>query len=414
MQISGTLWRGAAVALLAVSGGMAAFGTMAPSTEPVALPAQAPVVEALPLVVRPSPAPSSYVREERFQRGDTLAGFLSRLGIAEPQAARLARVRALQQLRPPALVNAEVSAEGAPLALRFIAERDRLVEIVAEGEGFRAIEKPAAFETHLAMKSGVIRSTLFAAADAGGIPDSVAIQLADVFAGDIDFHRDLRKNDRFAVVYETHSLLGRPVRAGRVVAAEFVNQGKRYRAVLYGGSYYTPEGSNLRKAFLRAPLEFSRVSSGFGRRVHPMFRTWRAHQGIDYAAPPGTRVRSVGDGVVEFAGDNGGYGKVVVLRHQGATTTVYAHLSRFAPGIRRGVRVAQSDIVGYVGQTGLATGPHLHYEFRVAGVARNPHSVAMPAGQPVAQKDLQAFREQAEPQVARLDLLVHSTFALLE
>jgi len=414
MPISGTLWRGAAVVFLAASGAMAAFGTIAPSADPVAPPELSPVVEALPLAVRASPAPSSYMREDRFQRGDTLAGFLARLGIAEREAARLARVRALQQLRPPALVSAEVDADGAPLSLKFLAERDRLVEIVADGDGYRALEKPAAFETHLAMKSGVIRSSLFAAADAGGIPDSVAIQLADVFAGDIDFHRDLRKNDRFAVVYETHALFGRPVRAGRVVAAEFVNQGKRYRAVFYGGSYYTPEGSNLRKAFLRAPLEFSRVSSGFGGRVHPMFRTWRAHQGIDYAAPSGTRVRSVGDGVVEFAADNGGYGKVVVLRHQGSTTTVYAHLSRFAPGIRRGAKVAQGDIVGFVGQTGLATGPHLHYEFRVAGVARNPHTVAMPAGLPVAQKDLAAFREQAEPLAARLDLLVNSTFALLE
>ena len=185
------------------------------------------------------------------------------------------------------------------------------------------------------------------------------------------------------MVYETHSLLGRPVRAGRVVAAEFVNQGKSYRAVRYGASYYTPEGNNLRKAFLRAPLEFSRISSGFGRRVHPMFRTWRAHKG-GYAAPAGTRVRAVGDGVVEFAGEGGGYGKMVIVRHHGSYSTVYAHLSRFASGVRRGARLAQNDSVGYVGQTGWATGPHLHYEFRIAGEARNPHSIAMPAGRPVA------------------------------
>ncbi len=366
------------------------------------------------LAPRPSPAPASYLREERFLRGDTLSGFLARLGIAEPHAARLARVRALQQLRPAVQVSAEVSAEGAPLSLKFLVDRDRLVEVVADEDGYRAAETPAPFETRLAMKSGVIRSSLFAAADAAGIPDSVAIQLADVFAGDIDFHRDLRKDDRFAVVYETHSLLGRPVRAGRVVAAEFVNQGKRYRAVLYAAGYYTPEGANLRKAFLRAPLEFTRVSSGFGRRVHPMFKTWRAHQGVDYAAPAGTRVRAVGDGIIEFAGERGGYGKIVVLRHQGSYSTVYAHLSRFADGVRRGARVAQNDTVGFVGQTGWATGPHLHYEFRVAGVARNPHSIAMPAGQPVPQAELQAFSDQAAPLVARLDLLAHSTFALLE
>jgi murein DD-endopeptidase MepM/ murein hydrolase activator NlpD len=414
MRISGTLWRGAAAVLLAASGAMAAFGTMAPSPDPAPLPAQSPVVEALPLVPRVTPAPVSYMREERFLRGDTLSSFLARLGIAEPHAARLARVRALQQLRPSALVSAELSAEGAPRSLTFLVDRDRLVEVIADGDGYRAAEKPAAFETRLSMKSGVIRSSLFAAADSAGIPDSVAIQLADIFAGDIDFYRDLRKNDRFAVVYETHSLLGRPVRAGRVVAAEFVNQGKRYRAVLYGASYYTPEGNNLRKAFLRAPLEFSRVSSGFGRRVHPMFRTWRAHKGVDYAAPTGTRVRAVGDGVVEFAGESGGYGKMVVVRHHGSYSTVYAHLSRFASGVRRGARLAQNDSVGLVGQTGWATGPHLHYEFRIAGEARNPFSIAMPAAAPVAAADLPAFRAHAEPLAAQLDLLVASDLAQLE
>ena len=395
---------------------MAAFGTMAPSPDPDPLPVQSTVVEALPLAERLvlTPAPASYLREERFQRGDTLSGFLARLGIAEPHAARLARVRALRQLRPGAQVSAELGADGAPLALRFLVDRDRLVEVAADGDGYRAAEKPAAFETRLAMASGVIRSSLFAAADAADIPDSVAIQLADIFAGDIDFYRDLRKDDRFAVVYEAHSLLGRTVRAGRVLAAEFTNQGKRYRAVLYGASYYTPEGNNLRKAFLRAPLEFSRISSGFGRRVHPMFRTWRAHKGIDYAAPPGTRVRAVGDGVVEFAGESGGYGKMVVLRHHGSYSTAYAHLSRLASGLRRGARVAQNDSVGFVGQTGWATGPHLHYEFRVAGEARNPHSIAMPAGRPVPQPELQAFRDLADPLAARLDLLANSSFALLE
>jgi len=204
-------------------------------------------------------------------------------------------------------------------------------------------------------------------------------------------------------------LLGRPVRAGRVLAAEFVNQGRTYRAVHFGSSYYTPEGKNMRKAFLRSPLEFSRVTSGFGMRRHPLVRTWRAHKGIDYGAPTGTRVRAVGDGVVEFAGLKGGYGKVVILRHQGQTTTVYAHLSRFAGGLHRGERVAQNDTIGFVGQTGWATGPHLHYEFRIAGEARNPFSIAMPAAQPVAAQQLPAFLEHAEPLVARLELLANIT-----
>ncbi|HEX6296001.1 MAG TPA: peptidoglycan DD-metalloendopeptidase family protein [Burkholderiales bacterium] len=395
-----------AVALLAVSGAVAAFATIAPSTELQTLPESTALVEALPIDTDDAlvPSPTSYIREEQFQRGDTLAGFLGRLGIAEPHTGRLIKQSALRSLRPGTSVSAVVSADGMPMSISFLNGRDSLIEITPDG---RAAERRAAFETHLAMKSSVIRSSLFAAADAAGIPDSVAMQLADVFSGDVDFHRDLRQGDRFTVVYEMHTLLGRPVRAGRVVAAEFVNQGRTYRAVHYGSSYYTPEGKNMRKAFMRSPLEFSRVSSGFGRRLHPLFRTWRTHQGIDYAAPTGTRVRAVGDAVVEFAGLKGGYGKVVILRHQGQYTTVYAHLSRIAVG--RGQRVAQNDTIGFVGSTGWATGPHLHYEFRIAGQARNPLSVAMPAAHPVPARELPAYLQHAEPLVAKLDLLADIT-----
>jgi murein DD-endopeptidase MepM/ murein hydrolase activator NlpD len=201
-------------------------------------------------------------------------------------------------------------------------------------------------------------------------------------------------------------------RAGRLLAAEFVNQGKTYRAVHFGSGYYAPDGKNLRKAFLRSPLEFSRVSSGFGMRKHPIAREWRAHKGIDYAAPTGTRVRAVGDAVVDYAGPRGGYGNVVILRHHGGYSTVYAHLSRIA--VRRGARVGQNDTIGFVGMTGWATGPHLHYEFRVGGEARNPFSIAMPAALPVPPQDLPAFRAYAEPLVARLELLANSNLALLE
>jgi murein DD-endopeptidase MepM/ murein hydrolase activator NlpD len=406
MRLFGTLGRTAAVALLAVSGAVAAFATIVPSTELQTLPESTALVEALPIDTDDAlvPSPASYIREEQFQRGDTLAGFLGRLGIAEPHSGRLIKLSALRSLRPGTSVSAVVSADGMPMSISFLNGRDSLIEITPDG---RAAERRAAFETHLAMKSSVIRSSLFAAADAAGIPDSVAMQLADVFSGDVDFHRDLRQGDRFTVVYEMHTLLGRPVRAGRVVAAEFVNQGRTYRAVHYGSSYYTPEGKNMRKAFMRSPLEFSRVSSGFGRRLHPLFRTWRTHQGIDYAAPTGTRVRAVGDAVVEFAGLKGGYGKVVILRHQGQYTTVYAHLSRIAVG--RGTRVAQNDTIGFVGSTGWATGPHLHYEFRIAGQARNPLSIAMPAAHPVPARQLPAYLQHAEPLVAKLDLLADIT-----
>src|SRR5207253_7445238 len=279
--------------------------------------------------------------------------------------------------------------------LSFLTGRDTLVRIVPQGEGFRALEEQAPLETRVLMKASVIRSSLFAATDAVGIPDSIAMQLADVFGGDVDFHSDLRKGDRFTVVYELHHLGGRPVRAGRLLAAEFVNQGKTLRAIYFGSGYYGPDGKNLRKAFLRSPLEFSRISSGFGMRFHPIQHSWRTHKGTDYAAPTGTRVRAVGDAVVEFAGVKGGYGNVVVLRHNGQYSTVYAHLSRIA--VRRGARIAQSDTIGYVGQTGWATGPHLHYELRVAGHARNPLTIALPAALPLPASELASFRAQAEP-----------------
>ncbi len=412
MGTFGRLGRIAAVALLAASG-VVAFATIAPSSENRITPPRTPIIEALPIRPDAVPAPKSYFREDLFQRGDTLAAFLERLGIEPQHVARLARVRALQAVKPGTHVSAEVSADGEPLGLSFLSGRDTLVRINAEANGFyRVTDDRAQLYTRIAMRSGVVQSSLFAAADEAGIPDSVAMQLGDVFGGDIDFHRDLRKGDHFSVVYELHYLGGRPVRAGRVLAAEFTNNRKTFRAVHFGNGYYTPDGKNLRKAFMRSPLEFSRVSSGFGMRRHPIAQAWIKHQGIDYAAPTGTRVRAVGDGVVEYAGMKGGYGNVVIVRHHGQYATVYAHLNRVA--VRRGARLAQNDTVGTVGQTGWATGPHLHYEFRVAGEARNPLSIAMPAANPVAPQDLPAFRNQAAALVTRLDLLAYSSLAQLD
>ena len=409
----GPLGRSAAILVLAVSGAVGAFATIAPSSDAEVLISSTSSVEALPIPAEALlPSPASYIREDRFQRGDTLSAFLSRLGITDEQIPALTRVRALQQLRPGYHVAAEVSAEGKLHLLSFLTGRDTLVQIGPAGDRFLASEERAALYTQIAMKSGVVESSLFAATDSANIPDGVAMQLADIFGGDVDFHRDLRKGDQFSVVYELHHLAGRPVRAGKVLAAEFVSRGKTYRAVHYRNGYYAPDGNNLRKAFLRSPLEFSRVSSGFGMRMHPIARAWRAHQGIDYAAPTGTRVRAVGDAVVDHAGPRGGYGNVVILRHNGQYTTVYAHLSRIA--VRRGARISQNDTIGFVGQTGWATGPHLHYEFRVGGQARNPFSIAMPAALPVPAQELPAFRSHAAPLITRLDLLTNSNLALLE
>ena len=410
------LLRAAALAAFALSGAVAGVTAIVPSTDAELLLAKAAVLE--PVTIRLEegllPAPAAYVREDRLQRGDTLNGLFSRLAIGESDVQALLRKRELRLLRPGTLVAAEVRADGALVWLEFLASRDGYVRIERVGQELAASERRAQVATRTELKSAVIHSSLFGASDAAGIPDSVALQLADMFGSDIDFHRELRQGDRFSVLYETHWIDGRPLRAGRVLAAEFVNQGRKHRALRFADGYYAPDGKNMRKALLRSPLELSRVSSAFGMRKHPFLQTWRAHQGVDYAAPAGTRVRAVGDGIVEFAGRQGGYGNMVIVRHDASNSTAYAHLKAFGRGIRSGARVAQGDTVGLVGQTGWATGPHLHYEFRVSGAARNPLSVPLPAGTPVALHDMDAFRAKARALTAQIDLVAHTQVANLE
>ena len=416
----GSLRRVALLAVFALSSAVAAVATIVPSTDAELLLAKAAVLEPVAIRLEDSllPAPVTYVREDRLQRGDTYQGLLARLAIGEADIQQLLRHRSLQQLRPSTIVTAEVRAgkdhEGELVWLDFLTGRDVAVRIQRVGQNLVASEERVQIVTRSILKSAVIRSSLFAAADAAGIPDAVAIQLADMFGSDIDFLRDLRQGDRFSVLYDMHSVDGRPLRSGRVLAAEFTNQGRKYRALRYADNYYAPDGKNMRKALLRSPLELSRVSSGFGMRMHPLHKAWRAHQGVDYAAPAGTRVRAVGDGIVEFAGRQGGYGNLVVVRHDSRVSTYYAHLKAFGRGIRAGARLSQGDTVGLVGQTGWATGPHLHYEFRLAGAARNPLSVPLPAGTPVARHEMDAFRARAQELAAQLDLLAYGQIAARE
>lgn len=401
---------------------MAAFGTVREATEPVSV---FTVMEPLApeAVLLGDAGTSTYFQEDRFQRNSSLPILLNRLGAGEDQAAEFQRssqaVRSFRRLQPGATVQAKISGEGKLRSLWFLAGRDTLVSIDRMGEGFSVSEQQVGLAREIQMKSGEIRNSLFNATDAAGIPDSVAIQLADIFAGDVDFNRDLRRGDRFAVVYEIFHHDGRVLHPGRVLAAEFTNQKRTYRAVWFQdpwgkSGYYTPDGRNLRKAFLRSPIEFSRVTSRFGARHHPILQQWRAHRGVDYGAPTGTRVRATGDGVVESAGRRNGYGNLIVLRHHGGYRTYYAHLSGFARGLRGGTRVAQGDVIGYVGETGWVTGPHLHYEFHVHDQYRNPLTITFPAAQPIAADELAAFNRAAEPLVARLDLLQNTNLALLE
>ena len=414
-------WLAAAVAL-PLFGVVAAFGTV--ERVPESIPVRT-VIE--PLALSATPVGDSgtviYFQEDRFRRSDTLTALIERLGADEDEAATLLRssraARPFRLLLPGTTVQAKVDEAGRLRSISFLTDRDTLLSVDRLGDSFSRFEQQADVARGIEMRSGEIKTSLFAATDAAGIPDGIAVQLADIFGGDVDFHRDLRRGDRFGVVFETFYHGGKTIRFGRVLAADFYSQRKTYRAVWFQdpwerGGYYTPDGENLRKVFLRSPLEFSRITSGFGPRRHPIFQQWRAHQGVDYGAPIGTRVKSTGDGVVSFAGRRNGYGNLIVLRHHGGYSTYYAHLRNFAPGLRAGRRVVQGEIIGYVGQTGWASGPHLHYEFHLHNQNRNPLTMAFPTAQPILAIELAAFRRTAEPVIARLDLLKSGDLALLE
>ena len=414
-------WLAAAVAV-PLFGVVAAFGTVEHGPEPVPVRI---VIE--PLVLSATPVGDSgtiiYFQEDRFRRSDTLATLIDRLGAAEDEAATFLQssraARPFRLLLPGTTVQAKLDQVGKLRSISFLTDRDTILSVDRLGESFGSFEQQAEVARGTEMKSGEIKTSLFAATDAAGIPDGIAVQLADILGGDVDFHRDLRRGDRFGVVFETFYHGGQTIRSGRVLAAEFSSQRKTYRAVWFQdpwgrGGYYTPEGENLRKVFLRSPLEFSRITSGFGMRRHPIFQQWRAHQGVDYGAPVGTKVKSTGDGVVTFAGRRNGYGNLIVLRHHGGTSTYYAHLRNFARGLKAGGRVVQGEIIGYVGQTGWASGPHLHYEFHLHNQNRNPLTMVFPAAEPILAIELAAFRRTAEPLIARLDLLKNSDLALLE
>jgi len=416
---------------LAVAAGIPGFGVVAafgvaPDTlveklrvqrviQEIALPAMAPVNDT---------SGAAFVNEGRILRGDTVAALLARLEVDDPEAMNFLRrskdVRVLMQLRPGRTVHAETTQDGELKRLTYLTPAGDLLTIERSEQGFTATQAPADLDSQPLMASGEIRSSLFAATDAAGLPDPVATQIAEIFSSQIDFHRDLRRGDRFAVVYEGLSHNGELVKTGRVLAVEFVNQGKAHRAVWFEaengkGGYYTPDGNSLRRAFLRSPLEFSRISSGFTHaRFHPILQTWTAHRGIDYAAPTGTRVRSTGDGIVSFSGWQGGYGNLVIVDHAGSYRTYYAHLSAFAPGIRKGTRVSQGDFVGHVGQTGMATGPHLHYEFHVNGVQHDPMRMVLPEAVPITRELRAQFEARALPLMHQLQLMQNTTLARLD
>ena len=410
-------WLGAALSAVLLSGMVAAFGT-APDTD-ISSVTRAPVVEslsAIPSIETQDETPSAFVREERIRAGDSVPALLGRLGVDDERVTDYLRndkasQAIFRQLSPGKTVTAWVEPVAGLQRLQFPLNgtNDNALIIERGNDGkIRSSVQALKLEVRVVMKSAEIRYSLFGATDAAGIPDGIATQMADIYGGDIDFHRDLRKGDRFAVVYESIVHMGKEIRSGKLLAAEFINSGKSYRAAWFAsagaeGGYYSADGTSLRKAFLRSPLEFSRITSGFtSARFHPVLQQWRAHRGIDYGAPVGTRIRATGNGTVEFVGVKGGYGKAVVLRHQGRYTTLYAHMSGFAPGLRNGAKVSQGDTIGFVGATGLVSGPHLHYEFQISGVHQNPLAMALPSAPPLTANQLPDFKRHTGEHFARI------------
>ncbi len=406
-------------------GVVTAFGIM-PQTVFNNTSEQKTIIEdiALPVSAETESTTATFWRNERVQRGDTVAELLRRLSVEDIAASNFLlkdkAAASLRQLSVGREVQSEIAADGSLLALRYLNNTGEQVVIEKNGGGFKTSTLPAQLEQRVFMRTGEIKSTLYAATDAAGLSDPVANQMADIFAGDIDFHRDLRKGDKFTVVYEVNYCNGEPVRSGRILAAEFINQGHPYRTVYFQtssttGDYYTPDGKSMHKAFLRSPIEFSRVSSGFSMsRFHPILNKWRSHKGVDYAAPMGTKVKVTSDGIVALVGKQGGYGNVIMVNHAGRYSTVYGHLSRFAAGLHRGQHVAQGEVIGYVGMTGLATGPHLHYEFRVDGTQRDPLKVALPDGAPISEAQKTAFLGGTQELNDRLAMLRNTQLAKLD
>jgi murein DD-endopeptidase MepM/ murein hydrolase activator NlpD len=344
----------------------------------------------------------SLTRSDITRSTDSAEKLLERLGVRDPSASAFIRsdvtARRLLAGRGGKMVQAQTDGEGRlkELVARYPSERGELARsqftrllLTRVGGRWLARLESRPYGSEMRLASGSIRSTLFAATDESGLPDAVAGQLSEIFSGDIDFHRELHRGDTFSVVYETLTADGEPVAwsegSGRILAAEFVNGGRAHHAVWFAGSdgrgaYYETDGRSRHHAFLASPMAFSRVTSGFSMRLDPVLQTWRKHNGVDYGAPVGTAVRSVGDGTVEFAGRQNGYGNVVELRHDSRKSTLYAHLSRV--DVRKGQRVEQGQRIGAVGMTGWATGPHLHFEFRIDGHHQDPLIVAK-ASEPV-------------------------------
>lgn len=361
-----------------------------------------------------APAPSEW-KAITVERGQTLTTILEAEGVPHSEAIALLGLSrdaaALERLRAGAVLHLRKNAEQELEELSFALDETRTLQVRRVDGKLEAFTAEAELEHRQTEVAGRIESSLFAAAQSAGLSDRLTLELAKIFNYDIDFALDLRRGDRFVVVFDAYYKDGKKIRDGNIIVAEFVNRGKRHRAMRYvdgkgNVAYYAPDGKSFRKAFIRTPVDFARVSSGFNlARRHPILNVIRAHKGVDYAASTGTPVKTTGDGVVDFIGSKSGYGNVIVVKHGEKYTTLYGHLSRFRPGLRKGSKVKMGQVIGYVGASGLATAPHLHYEFRVNGLHVNPMTVSLPRAHPLSKREVAEWRASNANALAALERL---------
>ncbi len=378
-------------------------------------PAALPIEQLAPALPRPIGQTVEFV----VRRNDTLDRIFRQLKLNLTDLASIRELPGVQEqldrLRPGDTIKLVHDDEGLVQALsRRISDTEVLsvTRVEEAGNGPFAAEVVATpVEIRESRAQGTIDSSLFVAARAAGVSPEIILRLAnDIFGWDIDFALDIQPGDRFSVIYEQKFREGEYIGDGRILAADFVNDGTTHRAVYYESAdgkiadYFTPDGRSMRRQFLRAPLDFTRISSNFDpRRKHPILNMIRAHKGVDYAAPTGTIIKAAGDGRVSFVGTKGGYGRAVILEHGGGISTLYGHMSRFARGLNSGDRVKQGTTIGYVGSSGAATGPHLHYEYRVNGAHKNPRTVPLPDAAPIPDTYLAEFKSRSATVLARLD-----------
>lgn len=394
-----------------------------PTTTSKPTATKAAVVASKPVApIAPQTAAESYHwKTITVKSGDSFSSLMERAGFdtkAWFEVIELGKVsKPLTSLRVGEKLQVAGNA-GQVRALDYALDGENTLQIRRGKQGLETSILSNPIEHRTTSVSGVINNAFYLSAVDAGLPDNIIMGFADLFAWDVNFALDVRQGDRFTVLYEEKYQDGKKLGAGAILAGEFVNRGKALRTLRYTDpsgktNYYTPEGRSMRRAFLRSPVHFTRISSKFNpSRLHPIYKTKRPHRGVDYAAPRGTPIMAAGDGIVTFAGQKTGYGNVVIIKHGERYSTLYAHMTRTAKGLRRGKRVSQGQTIGLVGSTGWATGPHLHYEFRVDGAHRNPLTVTLPLAEPIPRKYKQDFLAHNAPMVEWLDALSATQLAL--